>query len=372
MALTGRRLAIFVAGRAARVLLRGGLEDGVITDPTSPAVTDLLVSNLVVREDASNGIVGYIYAVGGGSGVTFTLLDDAGGVFAILNGNELHKVDAFTTGADDEITIRATDDGGDVYDETFTVDVIPSEDPVGDPGISGDGDIGTPDPEDPDNDGYQLPPVQIDTEVGVTVSGKNAGVTAFLKDWGIVEAGKSYVMKYSADWSGMSQQGRYAAVGFGLKQANSFHLVGLRGNGAVMTTMLASRLYGTWNKPKTYTITNDGAATNGTRTGPNWLRLDIAEDGSTYTLSTSGDDGETWDIEIEDALPSPLAASDDATTFGPAGYFSAEDKGIFVITITQFVEEVAAVARDFMTPAGMINVNGSRQYMAAGVYINEA
>jgi hypothetical protein len=336
MAVIKRGMAAFIAGRAARLVLRGALQDGN-TDPTEDAITDLLVSNLVVREDAANGIVGYIYAVGGGV-VSFTLVDNAGGVFAILNGNELHKVDDFDTGADDSITIRATSSGGGSYDEVFTIDVIPTEDEVNDPGISGGGDVIVPDPTDPDDDGYTLPPVQIDTEVGLTVSGKNGGTTSFLKDWGVPEAGKSYVMRYQADWSGMSQQGRYAAVGFGFKSGNNFHMAALRGNGSVITVMLASRIYGQFNKSKNYTITNDGVAENGTRTGPNWLKLDIAEDGENYTLSSSGDDGETWDVEIEDVLPAPLAAADDATVFGPAGYFYAEDKGTFVITITEFVE----------------------------------
>jgi hypothetical protein len=338
-------IARFIAGRAARIILAGS---DPIDAPDNPAsqVNDIILSNLVVREDASNGLVGYLYAVGTTAPVTFSITSDPDGIFAIVNGNELHKADAFGTGADYAITIKATETvGGTEYSEEFTVDVIPAEDavpddPIGDGG--GSGDIEIPDDTDPDSDTdpYVQVPVEVVTEVALKVSGKNGGTSVFLKDWGLPEAGASYVLKYSADWTGMSAQGRYASVGFGFRNGNTFHMTGLRGNGAVMTTMLASRLYGDFRKAKQFTITNDGAAANGTRSGPNWQRLTIAEDGASYTLETSAD-GEEWDLEIEDAAPSPFTDATDATQFGPAAYFYEEDKGAFVISISEFVLEAA-------------------------------
>jgi hypothetical protein len=333
-------IARFIAGRAARIILAGSEPE---SPPENPAaqVNDIILSNLVVREDASNGLVGYLYALGTPAAVTFSITVDADGIFAIQNGNELHKVDSFGTGADYSITIKATETvGGAEYSEAFTIDVIPTEDAEGDSGIgggSGSGDVVVPDPNDPgsDTDPYVEPPVEVVTEVAAKVSGKTGGTSVFLKDWGVPVAGRVYVMKYSADWTGMSAQGRYAAVGFGFKQGNSFHMVGLRGNGAASTTMLGSRLYGDWRKSKQFTITNDGAATHGTKNGPNWLRLTIGGDGTTYTLESSAD-GATWAAEITDAAPAPFTDATDATQFGPAAYFYEEDKGPFVISISEF------------------------------------
>jgi hypothetical protein len=333
-------IARFIAGRAARIILAGSEPE---SPPENPAaqVNDIILSNLVVREDASNGLVGYLYALGTPAAVTFSITVDADGIFAIQNGNELHKVDSFGTGADYSITIKATETvGGAEYSEAFTIDVIPTEDAEGDSGIgggSGSGDVVVPDPNDPgsDTDPYVEPPVEVVTEVAAKVSGKTGGTSVFLKDWGVPVAGRVYVMKYSADWTGMSAHGRYAAVGFGFKQGNSFHMVGLRGNGAASTTMLGSRLYGDWRKSKQFTITNDGAATHGTKNGPNWLRLTIGGDGTTYTLESSAD-GATWAAEITDAAPAPFTDATDATQFGPAAYFYEEDKGPFVISISEF------------------------------------
>jgi hypothetical protein len=333
-------LAAFFAGRAARIILAGS-DPADAPDNTASQVNDIILSNLVVREDASNGLVGYLYALGTTGAVTFSITVDADGIFAIQNGNELHKVDAFGTGADYAITIKATETAsGAEYSEAFTIDVTPAEDAEDDSGIGGgggSGDVEIPDDEDPDadTDPYVEPPVEVVTEVAAKVSGKTGGTSVFLKDWGVPVAGRVYVMKYSADWTGMSAQGRYAAVGFGFKQGNSFHMVGLRGNGAVSTTMLGSRLYGDWRKSKQFTITNDGAATHGTKNGPNWLRLTVGGDGTTYTLESSAD-GATWAAEITDAAPSPFTDATDATQFGPAAYFYEEDKGPFVISISEF------------------------------------
>jgi hypothetical protein len=333
-------LAAFFAGRAARIILAGSDPADAPENPATQ-VNDIILSNLVVREDASNGLVGYLYALGTPAAVTFSITVDADGIFSIVNGNELHKVDSFGTGADYAITIKATETvGGAEYSEAFTIDVIPAEDEEDDSGIGdggGSGDVEIPDDEDPDadTDPYIEPPVEVVTEVAAKVSGKTGGTSVFLKDWGVPVAGRVYVMKYSADWTGMSAQGRYAAVGFGFKQGNSFHMVGLRGNGAVSTTMLGSRLYGDWRKSKQFTITNDGAATHGTKNGPNWLRLTIGGDGTTYTLESSAD-GATWAAEITDAAPTPFTDATDATQFGPAAYFYEEDKGPFVISISEF------------------------------------
>lgn len=323
-----------MAAHSARVILFG-------TDPTvgaGSAPNDLIVNNLQVREDASNGLIAYIYAVYGEAPYTYELTTDSSSVLDILNGNELHKAGAFGTDADQTFTIRVTDANGDQYSEQFTLDVLATETPpADDPGIDDEDPVVVPDPDDPESndDGYTEPPVQVTTEIGLKISGKNGGVTTFLKSWGVPEAGATYTMKYSANWSGMSALGAYSAVGFGFKHGNNFHMVGLRGNGVASTTMLASQLYGDFRKAKDFTITNDGTAINGTKNGPNWLRLEVSGDGTQYTLYTSAD-GVTWDEEYVDADPDPLANVTTATQFGVAAYFAAEDKGVFQITIDEF------------------------------------
>jgi hypothetical protein len=330
-----KAIAAFIAGRAARIILAQS------AGPVDLSPTDIIVSNLQIREDAATGLLAYIYATGGDGAVTFTLTANPGDKFSILNGNELHLDEALGSDADIAIEITATDADGDAYAEEFTVDVIPAETEEPDTGIGDDGDVVTPDPEDPEtnDDGYVEPPVQQSTEDGLKISGRNGGTTTFLKDWGVPLAGATYTMRYTADWSGMSKFGRKAAIGFGFKDGNDYHLASLRGNGSNPTTMLDSRIYGDFRKTKNFTITNDGAAQNGTKDGPNWLRVVIAEDGTDYTLYSSAD-GDEWDEELTEELPTPLEAATDALSFGPAGYFASDDNGVFVITIERFQEVV--------------------------------
>jgi Ca2+-binding RTX toxin-like protein len=94
------------------------------------APTDIALSATTVVENAANGtLVGRL----GGSDpdaldtLTFTLLDDAGGRFAIANGSDLVVADGalldFEQAASHAVRVRVADAGGLAYEETFTIAV---------------------------------------------------------------------------------------------------------------------------------------------------------------------------------------------------------------------------------------------------------
>ena len=101
---------------------------------------------LAVQEDAADGtVIGSLSAIDPDSGDTFTytLLDNAGGRFAINSTNgQITLADSslidFESSASHNITARVTDAGGLTYDEVFTIYVLDANDaPVGVPTITG-------------------------------------------------------------------------------------------------------------------------------------------------------------------------------------------------------------------------------------------
>ncbi|WP_292325213.1 hypothetical protein, partial [Mesorhizobium sp.] len=117
-------------------------------------------------------------------------------------------------------------------------------------------------------------------------------------------------------------------------------------------------VYGTppngWNQQTGHTTVDGGASVNGTQAGPNWIRLVISADGSTYTFKTSPD-GSTWNTEFSGAAPSPFSNVSGAVTFGVALWFSNSDAGPFSIDIDQFADAAA--------PASMV-------YSYEGAYLD--
>jgi Ca2+-binding RTX toxin-like protein len=97
-----------------------------VTD-VNEAPTDIALSNATVAENSANGtVVGSLSAIDPDAGdtATFTLLDDAGGRFAI-NGTDLVVVGSldYETATSHQVTVRVTDSGSNTYDETFVVGV---------------------------------------------------------------------------------------------------------------------------------------------------------------------------------------------------------------------------------------------------------
>ena len=87
--------------------------------------TDIQLSNATIAENSSNGtVVGALTATDPGDTSTFTLLDNAGGRFAISGGNLVVNgaLDFELTGSH-QVTVRVTDSASQTYDETFTINV---------------------------------------------------------------------------------------------------------------------------------------------------------------------------------------------------------------------------------------------------------
>ena len=89
--------------------------------------TDIALSNTSVAENsAANTVVGSLSAVDPDAGDTasFTLVDDANGLFAISGGNLVvaGALD-YETVQSHQVTVRVTDSANHTYDETFTINV---------------------------------------------------------------------------------------------------------------------------------------------------------------------------------------------------------------------------------------------------------
>lgn len=323
----------------AQFLLRQviqGRAAGGSSGPSAP--TAIFLSDDEVAEDATAGtLIGTLLTAGGTAPYAYSLVSDPDELLAI-DGDALEVGGDFTDVEAYAFTVRTTDANDLTFDQEFELTVVAAID--NDSGIGeDDGDIVIPDPEDPETDegGFEDPPVQQNTNDGLKIHGKNGGSATFLKDWGAPVAGAVYTMRYTADWSLMNRLGREAAVGFAFKSGNDFHLASLRGNGSNPTTMLKSKVHGDFRKANQFTKSNDGAAAHGSKDGPNWLQIEISGDGTTYTLRTSSD-GSAWTDAYTTAVPVPLDAADDALQFGPGGYFTNQDKGVFSITIEVFGE----------------------------------
>ncbi|MES0072616.1 hypothetical protein [Mesorhizobium sp. M0058] len=190
--------------------------------------------------------------------------------------------------------------------------------------------------------GFVDPPVVTTTSTGdTTIKGqvKPGSFGKFVFPLATIQAGRQYTFRYTPDFSRLSQQGKLAMVGFGLKNSNDFHIVGLRGDGT--TGLHKYKVYGTppngWNKDSGHTTSDGGAAAAGTQAGPNYIRLTTSVDGTTYLFETSSN-GAAWNVEYSGSTPDPFTNVSGVTTFGIALWFNNADAGPFSIVIDQFVD----------------------------------
>jgi Ca2+-binding RTX toxin-like protein/predicted nucleic acid-binding Zn-ribbon protein len=101
----------------------------VAEGPTPGTVPPPVLDNSSVEENSvGSTLVGVLSAGGAEAGYTFELLDDAGGLFEIANGNEIVVVDGavldFESGPSRQITVRVwSADGLSHTDQTFTIEL---------------------------------------------------------------------------------------------------------------------------------------------------------------------------------------------------------------------------------------------------------
>ncbi|TIN02683.1 MAG: hypothetical protein E5Y34_06545 [Mesorhizobium sp.] len=193
--------------------------------------------------------------------------------------------------------------------------------------------------------GFVEQPVVTTTASGnTTVTGKvkPGSFGKFVYPLATLTAGRQYTFRYTPQFSQLAQQGKLAMVGFGLKNGNDFHIVGLRGDGT--TGLHKYKVNGTppngWNKESGHTTSDGGASANGTQAGPNYIRLVVSADGATYTFQTSPDNV-TYTDEYTVQTPSPFSNVSGVLTFGIALWFSNADAGPFSIVIDQFADAAA-------------------------------
>ncbi|TGQ69505.1 hypothetical protein EN829_015105 [Mesorhizobium sp. M00.F.Ca.ET.186.01.1.1] len=193
--------------------------------------------------------------------------------------------------------------------------------------------------------GFVEQPVVTTTAAGnTTVKGKTkpGSFGKFVLPLATIAAGRQYTFRYTPHFAQLAQQGKLAMVGFGLKADNDFHIVGLRGDGS--TGIHKYKVNGTppngWNKDTGHTISDGGAAANGTQAGPNYIRLVTSADGATYKFQTSPDNV-TYTDEYTGQTPTPFSNVSGVTTFGLALWFNNADAGPFSIDIDQFADAAA-------------------------------
>lgn len=300
----------------------------------------LLRRDLLRYHENYDGIVAALGSAPSGDHV-FALVSDPGSKLNIINGNELVSADDFIGISPPEyaFTVRATDAGGLFVDQVLTLDILAAiTNPVEDPG------------EVIPDDGFDDIPIAQDTSTGTKISGKSGGTAKFIFDFGPPEAGGVYTLRYSANWSGLTKNGRRAFVGFAFKTGEDFHFSGVKGDGSNPAVMHDYRISGddNFHGASGFVQVDGGAATYAVKDGPNWLQLEVSSDGPTYILRSSSD-GVSWTDEFTAITPTPLAAATDALQFGVGAFFENADKGAFVLTIESWNADLPAVPGALVT-----------------------
>jgi len=349
-----------------------GLKSSVLLTGGEPPTDIVWNGSLSVPEDSPLGThVGDPFSIvdtDAGDTVTYTIVSQTGRANLFdIQGDQLivSGVLDYETATFHDLVIRATDSYGQTYDESFRVTVTdvdetppiigappPPSDTGGgtggntDPG--GGGVIIVPEPPPPDPDlpdfppeppVFVVPPIATVVDDGIKFHGKkgNGASGKFIYDIQLPQPGYTYTMLYDPDFTLLENHGKQAMVGFGFKRGNNFHLVGLKGDGG--TGLNKTKIYGTkWNQSSGATVSNGGNAHNGTQAGPNWLQMEISEDGDLYTLRSSVD-GVVWVDEYTASTSPPETDPDRYNAFGIAVWLDAEDAGNFSVFLQLWITD---------------------------------
>ena len=124
---TGGANTVITFGPGQTLTLNGvsSLDAGDFIFASNPAPTDIALSGTTIAENSANGtVVGSLSATDPGDTSTFTLLNNAGGLFAISGNNiVVNGVLDYEADASHSVTVRVTDAANNTYDETFAIDV---------------------------------------------------------------------------------------------------------------------------------------------------------------------------------------------------------------------------------------------------------
>lgn len=296
---------------------------GVGRGVTAP--TDITLSNNTIPEDLAVGLsVGTLSVVGSESALS--IVSDADNKFA-LSGADLTIDGAldYEAKTSHAVTIRAENAAG-FFEKEFTItvtDVDETTAPPIDPATVTPVSSGT----------FDVTPVFGKSNGKGKGQGKSNALATVVYSIGAVVAGATYIMRTTADLSLLSNQGKDTLTGFGMKDGNQFHMVGLKGNGS--TGQDPTTIQGNWNSLNSVTITDKGTNTNGTQYVA-LSKIAFSSDGTKYTYSTgTGSDPDTavWTAEIVDQTVSNITDLTTAETFGPSMFFPASDIGQFTIEI---------------------------------------
>ena len=151
----------------------------------------------------------------------------------------------------------------------------------------------------------------------------------------MLQPGLSLSVNYHSDFSHLLLGGDKAGVGFGFITGNSFHLVGIQGDGASGTDVF--QVYGSppngWNKNIGHTKNNNGAPISGSQYYAD-VQFEVNGTGNSYTYRTSDNSQGSWHDELVDQSLTPFSTTTDVAQFGVAVWFSNDDTGPFTIDIS--------------------------------------
>lgn len=312
------------------------------------APTAVSLSRTTVPEDLAVGLdIGTLTTTDADATDTFTysITADPSNKFAISS-DRLTLANAldYETATSHSVTVRSTDSAGNTKDQAFTItveDVDEDEEPPIDP------ETVTP----VFSGGFDVEPVFGKSNGKGKGQGKTNALASVVFSIGAVQAGTTYVMRTVADLSLLSNQGKSAFVGFIMKDGNSFHGAGLKGDGS--TGEDPTTIEGNWNGLNSVAITDKGTNANGTQYTA-LSKITFSADASTYTYYTgTGSDPDTavWTAEISNQAAGNIATLTDAETFGPAIFFPSNDVGQFSIEIDVWEVTIPA-ALDGLSPTG--------------------